>query len=164
MPLKCKVRSFLFVVYWSSNLVEFQKMLRPYVLRRMKLDVEKLPPKVDTLVEVEMTTLQKRFYRAIYEKNRKYLNSLSRKAFLNDHLRIRNGVSLSNIGIQLRKCCNHPFLLKGVEQIVSKEIEEKQKKLRKRLDNEEVLRTQYEEYKQQAQDDDGIILQTGFSF
>jgi SNF2 family DNA or RNA helicase len=44
--------------------------LRPYVLRRMKSDVEKdLPPKEEVIVEVEMTSVQKKYYRATYERN-----------------------------------------------------------------------------------------------
>lgn len=44
--------------------------LRPYVLRRVKVDVEKdLPPKEEVIVETEMSRVQKKYYRAAYEKN-----------------------------------------------------------------------------------------------
>jgi chromodomain-helicase-DNA-binding protein 7 len=36
--------------------------------------VEKsIPPKEETVIDIELTTLQKQYYRAIYEKNRKFL-------------------------------------------------------------------------------------------
>jgi SNF2 family DNA or RNA helicase len=42
--------------------------------RRLKGDVEKsLPPKEETLVEVELTSLQKRYYRAVYDRNAEQL-------------------------------------------------------------------------------------------
>ena len=53
-----------------------------YILffRRLKGDVEKsLPGKEETLVEVELTQLQKRYYKAIFEKNVAFLSGLSTK-------------------------------------------------------------------------------------
>ncbi|GAB5366178.1 hypothetical protein AAMO2058_001122500 [Amorphochlora amoebiformis] len=88
-------------------------LLRPYLLRRMKGDVEKaLPPREETLVEVQLTRAQKQYYKAIYEKNTEYLVS-----------KTGSKPSLINIGMQLRKCCNHPFLLDGAEDaILSEEL------------------------------------------
>lgn len=89
-------------------------MLKPYLLRRIKEDVEKsLPPKEETIVEVALTSLQKRFYRAIYEKN---------TSFLFKGLKSSNQPSLMNIMMELRKCCNHPYLVKGVEERVMSEL------------------------------------------
>lgn len=82
--------------------------IRPYMLRRLKEDVEKsVPPKEETVIEVEMTVLQKQYYRALYEKNIHFLHK-GRKRSLDKP-------SLANLGMQLRKCCNHPFLVNGVE-------------------------------------------------
>ncbi|EKU23483.1 myb domain-containing protein [Nannochloropsis gaditana CCMP526] len=73
----------------------------------MKEDVEKgLPPKEETIIDVELTGVQKQYYRAIYEKNVEFLLG-GRKAV--------DGPSLMNLCMELRKCCNHPFLNKGVE-------------------------------------------------
>lgn len=81
--------------------------IRPYVLRRMKETVEKsIPPKEETIIDIELTTLQKQYYRAIYERNREYLYDGCTKS---------NLPSLINIEMELRKCCNHPWLIKGVE-------------------------------------------------
>ncbi|EJK61181.1 hypothetical protein THAOC_18377, partial [Thalassiosira oceanica] len=89
---------------------ELHESIRPFILRRLKEDVEKsVPPKEETLIEVELTVLQKQYYRALYEKNLKFLHK-NKKAI--------DGPSLNNLAMQLRKCCNHPFLLTGVEQEV----------------------------------------------
>jgi len=97
--------------------------IRPYILRRLKEDVEKpVPPKEETLIEVELTVLQKKYYRAIYERNIR---------FLYQNRKTSNGPSLRNIFMELRKCCNHPFLLQGVEQLVRK------KEAKKKLISEE---------------------------
>eukprot|EP00804_Cyclotella_cryptica_P025678 CCRYP_002891-RD/>CCRYP_002891-RD protein AED:0.05 eAED:0.05 QI:284/1/1/1/1/1/17/975/2223 len=87
---------------------ELHETIRPYILRRLKEDVEKsVPPKEETLIEVELTTLQKQYYRALYEKNLKFLHRNKKKPL--------DGPSINNLAMQLRKCCNHPFLLTGVE-------------------------------------------------
>ena len=90
---------------------ELHETIRPYILRRLKEDVEKsVPPKEETLIEVELTVLQKQYYRALYEKNVQFLHRNQKKAL--------DGPSINNLAIQLRKCCNHPFLLNGVEEEV----------------------------------------------
>eukprot|EP00550_Attheya_septentrionalis_P007683 CAMPEP_0198281478 /NCGR_PEP_ID=MMETSP1449-20131203/1401_1 /TAXON_ID=420275 /ORGANISM="Attheya septentrionalis, Strain CCMP2084" /LENGTH=2448 /DNA_ID=CAMNT_0043977257 /DNA_START=144 /DNA_END=7490 /DNA_ORIENTATION=+ len=96
---------------------ELHEIIRPYILRRLKEDVEKsVPPKEETLIEVELTLLQKQYYRALYEKNVQFLHRNHKKAL--------DGPSISNLAMQLRKCCNHPFLLRGVEE----ELREKDRK------------------------------------
>jgi len=87
---------------------ELHDRIRPYILRRLKEDVEKsVPPKEETLLEVELTVVQKQYYRALYEKNVQFLHRNVKKAL--------DGPSINNLAMQLRKCCNHPFLLRGVE-------------------------------------------------
>jgi hypothetical protein len=82
--------------------------MRPYVLRRVKAHVEKsVPPKEEIVVSVALAPLQKRYYRALYEKNVLMLAGAGRPV---------DGPSLMNLAMELRKCCNHPFLLKGVER------------------------------------------------
>ncbi|CAI5733452.1 unnamed protein product [Peronospora destructor] len=91
----------------QEQVVRLQQLLAPYILRRVKEDVEKsIPPKEETIISVELTTLQKQYYRAIYDKNKSFL-----------YRGTKNGLpTLNNIQLQLRKCCNHPFLIKGVEE------------------------------------------------
>lgn len=92
----------------KETIDQLHEMIRPYILRRLKEDVEKsVPPKEETLIEVELTVLQKQYYKALYEKNVGFLHKPGRKAL--------DGPSLNNLAMQLRKCCNHLFLINGVE-------------------------------------------------
>jgi len=94
-----------------TRLQELHKMLRMYLLRREKEHVEKkLPPKLETIIEVPLMPLQKQYYRAIYERN---------SDFLCRGGSAKNGPSLINVAMELRKCCNHPYLIKGAEDALS---------------------------------------------
>lgn len=54
---------------------KLQAILKPMMLRRLKEDVEKkLAPKEETIIEVELTNIQKKYYRAILEKNFSFLS------------------------------------------------------------------------------------------
>jgi len=91
----------------SNEVQQLHTLLRPYLLRRMKHDVEKsLLPRVETVIEVDLTPLQKQYYRAIYERNTQYLLQLSGKTSM---------PSLMNVAMQLRHVANHPYLIKGAE-------------------------------------------------
>ena len=87
---------------------KLQQLLKPLMLRRMKEDVEKsLKPKEETIVEVELTNIQKKYYRAILERNFSFLSKGSSNA---------NVPNLMNTMMELRKCCIHPYLLNGAEE------------------------------------------------
>ncbi|KAL7580211.1 hypothetical protein ACA910_012958 [Epithemia clementina (nom. ined.)] len=91
----------------AQQVNDLHSLLRPFLLRRVKEDVEKsLPPKEETILEVSLTPIQKTFYKAIYERN---------TAFLFKGAKPSNAPSLMNVMMELRKCCNHPFLVKGAE-------------------------------------------------
>lgn len=93
----------------SEQVKRLHDILKPFLLRRIKRDVDKtIAPKEETIIEVELTTIQKKYYRAILERSFDNLvqGSRSRSAL----------PSLLNIMMQLRKCCNHPYLLRGVEE------------------------------------------------
>lgn len=84
---------------------KLQSILKPMMLRRLKDDVEKnLAPKQETIIEVELTNIQKKYYRAILEKNFSFLSKGA-----NQH----NMPNLINTMMELRKCCNHPYLING---------------------------------------------------
>jgi hypothetical protein len=86
---------------------KLQKLISPFMLRRVKEDVAKdIPSKEETLIDVELTSIQKQYYRAIFEHNH---------AFLNIGATRQTAPKLMNIQMELRKVCNHPFLLEGVE-------------------------------------------------
>lgn len=92
----------------AKQVNDLHNLLKPYLLRRVKEDVEKsLPPKEETILEVSLTPIQKTFYKAIYERN---------TAFLFKGAKPNNAPSLMNVMMELRKCCNHPFLVKGAEE------------------------------------------------
>ena len=57
--------------------------------------------------------LQKQYYRAIYERNTDFLLRGGKAS---------NGPSLNNIAMELRKCCNHPYLIRGAEDALSSGI------------------------------------------
>lgn len=91
----------------KETIDELHTLIQPYILRRLKEDVEKsVPPKEETVIEVELTLIQKQFYRALYEKNVEFLHSKKEK----------NQQSLMNLAMELRKCCNHTFLIKNAEE------------------------------------------------
>lgn len=92
----------------SEDVIRLQDLLKPLMLRRLKEDVEKsIPFKEETVVEVELTSVQKRYYRAILERN---------FAFLTKGCRGANAPNLINAMMELRKCCIHPYLIKGAEE------------------------------------------------
>merc|ERR1719271_2176885 len=92
----------------ASQVAELTEKLRPYLLRRTKQDVDLgLTPMEETLVTVEITNYQKTCYRALLEQNR---------ALLLRGAAAVQGPSFNNLAMQLRHCCNHPFLIKGVVQ------------------------------------------------
>ena len=111
----------------SNEQVErLNRILKPYMLRRMKEDVEQsIPPLQETIIDVEMTNIQKTIYKALYEKNKDMLvKGLATNNSCN--------TNLNNLEIQLRKCCNHPFLIKELEYDLLKNsptTEEKMEKL-----------------------------------
>ena len=92
----------------SEQVQKLHEQLGPYILRRHKEDVDTtIPVKEETVLEVELSTVQKTYYRAIMEKNRDFLGrGISHKS---------NLPKLNNIMMQIRKVCNHPFLIPGVE-------------------------------------------------
>ncbi|GAA5986339.1 hypothetical protein JCM10908_003710 [Rhodotorula pacifica] len=94
----------------ASNKVvkQLHAVLRPFLLRRVKMDVEKsLLPKKEINVYVGMTDLQRKWYKMILEKDIDAVNGASGKK--------EGKTRLQNIVMQLRKCCNHPYLFDGAE-------------------------------------------------
>eukprot|EP00741_Cyanophora_paradoxa_P006100 tig00000983_g5915.t1 len=84
--------------------------LQSSILRRLKSDVEKsLPPKMERILRVDMARQQREFYTMILNKNWKELFKGAR----NQH------GCLINIIVELKKCCNHPYLVAPPEQVSS---------------------------------------------
>lgn len=62
----------------EDKIAKLHSILRPHILRRLKVDVLKqlLPAKVALIVPVNLTPLQKRYYRAILTRNYPILNQV----------------------------------------------------------------------------------------
>ena len=55
---------------------QLHKVLHPFLLRILKLDVEKgLPPKKEIILKVGMSQLQKQFYQALLQKDLDVVNT-----------------------------------------------------------------------------------------
>jgi SNF2 family DNA or RNA helicase len=92
----------------AQQIEELQRTITPHLLRRVKEQVEQsIPKKEETIIDVELTVLQKQYYRAIFERNRLFLYRGCDKS---------NLPGLVNIEMQLRKTCNHPYLINGVAE------------------------------------------------
>lgn len=102
----------------EQEVQKLQCLLKPMMLRRLKEDVEKsLAPKEETVVEVELTNIQKKYYRGILERNFSFLS----KGTTNSNI-----PNLMNTMMELRKCCIHPYLLNGAEEQIQYEFKQTQ--------------------------------------
>lgn len=87
---------------------QLHRILRPFLLRRVKSDVEKsLLPKKEVNLYIGMSDMQIKWYKKILEKDIDAVNGASGKR--------ESKTRLLNIVMQLRKCCNHPYLFEGAE-------------------------------------------------
>ena len=87
---------------------QLHRVLRPFLLRRVKSDVEKsLLPKKEINLYIGMSEMQVRWYKKILEKDIDAVNGAAGKK--------ESKTRLLNIVMQLRKCCNHPYLFEGAE-------------------------------------------------
>ncbi|KAI1107285.1 chromatin remodeling complex SWI/SNF, component SWI2 and related ATPase [Jackrogersella minutella] len=84
------------------------KVLRPFLLRRLKKDVEKdLPDKTEKVIKCKFSALQTRLYKQMVTHQ---------KITVSDGKGGKTGArGLSNMIMQLRKLCNHPFVFDEVE-------------------------------------------------
>ena len=91
----------------KKNMIsQLHKILRPFMLRRLKADVAKgLPPKTETILMVGMSKMQKQLYKKLLLRDLDAFTGSQSK----------NRTAVLNIVMQLRKCCGHPYLFEGVE-------------------------------------------------
>ncbi|KAF2200846.1 hypothetical protein GQ43DRAFT_56896 [Delitschia confertaspora ATCC 74209] len=85
------------------------KVLRPFLLRRLKKDVEKdLPDKTERVIKCNFSALQAKLYKQLVTHQR---------LMVSDGKGGKTGMrGLSNMLMQLRKLCNHPFVFEEVEE------------------------------------------------
>jgi SWI/SNF-related matrix-associated actin-dependent regulator of chromatin subfamily A member 5 len=82
------------------------RILQPFLLRRIKADVEKsLLPKKELKVYVGLSKMQREWYSKILLKDIDIVNGAGKI----------EKARLQNILMHLRKCCNHPYLFDGAE-------------------------------------------------
>ncbi|XP_021961000.1 chromatin-remodeling complex ATPase chain Iswi [Folsomia candida] len=91
----------------DNALIErLHSVLRPFLLRRLKSEVEKrLPPKKELKVYVGLSKMQREWYTKVLMKDIDIVNGAGKV----------EKMRLQNILMQLRKCCNHPYLFDGAE-------------------------------------------------
>jgi ATP-dependent helicase STH1/SNF2 len=84
------------------------KVLRPFLLRRLKKDVEKdLPDKTERVIKCQFSALQAKLYKQLLTNQRLVVSDGKGGK--------TNMRGLSNMLMQLRKLCNHPFVFEEVE-------------------------------------------------
>mmetsp|Transcript_6329 Transcript_6329/g.15442 ORF Transcript_6329/g.15442 Transcript_6329/m.15442 type:complete len:741 (+) Transcript_6329:87-2309(+) len=88
-------------------------ILKPFLLRRLKADVDlTIPPKFEYVLYCDPTEVQRNQYIQILDR---------------ELVATSGGIRLNNILMQLRKCCNHPFLFEwptdeGGQEVVDERI------------------------------------------
>ncbi|GLE02985.1 hypothetical protein PINS_up011864 [Pythium insidiosum] len=87
---------------------KLHEILRPFLLRRLKTDViEEMPSKTEIFVYCPMSALQREYYGMIRD-------GTFEQAMIAKHGRFQaagfRSSTLKNRMMQLRKCCNHPYL------------------------------------------------------
>ena len=91
-----------------DKLEALQKLIAPFLLRRKKADVEiSIAPKEETIIEVELTQIQRTLYRSLLDDNREVLiaNLTAKRQ------------SFNVLMMEARKVCNHPYLIRGMEDV-----------------------------------------------
>ncbi|XP_062102383.1 ATP-dependent DNA helicase DDM1 [Humulus lupulus] len=92
----------------AQVVAKLHAILRPFILRRMKTDVElMLPGKKEIILYATMTEFQKNFQDHLLNKTLERYLSEERQIGRTKHGK------LNNLVIQLRKNCNHPDLLQA---------------------------------------------------
>ncbi|KAJ8545179.1 hypothetical protein K7X08_017762 [Anisodus acutangulus] len=91
----------------AEKVEELKKLVAPHMLRRLKKDaMQNIPPKTERMVPVELSSIQSEYYRAMLTKNYQLLRNIGKGVAQQ---------SMLNIVMQLRKVCNHPYLIPGTE-------------------------------------------------
>jgi len=100
----------------NERLAAASRLLQPLMLRRTKGEVEKkLPPKLETTIHCPLSEMQLFWYKRLLLRESALLRDLE-----SEHAEHAAGTGtdwkkLSSLLMQLRKCCNHPFLFPNVE-------------------------------------------------
>ncbi|GMH12155.1 hypothetical protein Nepgr_013996 [Nepenthes gracilis] len=97
----------------ESGLRLVQSILRPIMLRRTKLSVDRegkpillLPPANVQVVYCELTEAEKDFYEALFKRSKVKFDQ-----FVEQGRVLHNYASILELLLRLRQCCDHPFLV-----------------------------------------------------
>lgn len=99
-----------------ERIAALHDILRPHLLRRVKKQVEKsLPAKSERILSVELAPMQRRYLQMVVARNFRELNKgvKGKKS------------SLQNVVMEMKKCCNHPFLFESAEAEERRRYEER---------------------------------------
>ena len=94
----------------KDNVADLHKMLQGHILRRTKGEIVelKIPPKIEVIIPIHMSRLQRDLYKRILAKNFDFLKESSR---VTSKFARRTG--LNNVLMELMKLLNHPYLVQG---------------------------------------------------
>lgn len=96
---------------------ELNSLLKPIMLRRVKGDVEKsITPLEEVLIDCNMTIYQKAFYKTLFFRFAEILNTETGNS---------NKSSAHTLLLEIRKICNHPYLMGGAEDRIKQDLREK---------------------------------------
>lgn len=105
----------------KENLPELHDLIRPYFLRRTKVQVLKfLPPMAQVIVPVTMTVLQEKLSKSIIARNPELIKAIISKG----KMKAGDRKNLSNIMADLRQCLCHPFCFNA--NVEDKNVSEEQ--------------------------------------
>jgi chromodomain-helicase-DNA-binding protein 4 len=100
----------------QENVPELHEMIRPFFLRRTKVQVLTfLPPMAQIILPVTMSVVQKKVYKSILSKNPQLMKAIFSR---DGQVATKERHNLNNILMQLRKTLCHPF-------VYSREIEDR---------------------------------------
>jgi len=100
----------------QENVPELHEMLKPYFLRRTKVQVLTfLPPMSQIIVPVSMSALQRKVSKSVMSQNPQLMKSIFSR---DGTVAVKERANLNNILMQLRKTLCHPF-------VYSREIEDR---------------------------------------
>lgn len=96
----------------QDMLAKAHYLLRPFVLRRTKSEVaQRLPPKAEIEVKVGLSPMQLDWYKKLLQRDAKLLERVQASLDAGgDEGSVNDFKRLQSLMMQLRKCCNHPFL------------------------------------------------------
>ncbi|CED85629.1 snf2 family dna-dependent atpase [Phaffia rhodozyma] len=93
----------------EEKLSRLHDKLNPYFLRRIKSQVLKLPPRQEIIVPLTMSKLQKECYKGLLASDPQVLRRLAGTS--QEHVGSSKSLVFNNLLMQLRKTCQHPYLV-----------------------------------------------------